>query len=181
MKIDKPTLRSAKYQGLLIIGVLFGAACLAVTALFLREIFFEKYVRETFQPVAEHVAARAKSLATSRLAAETNPVTNSEIDALYDAWIQTDELDSSGMLANHLFEINSEHMLARCCRTLVIGNQQQRLQALKLLEFAPATEHADQVRQLAEYAREKSKRRAEDNLVTAADGLLARLPQGKTP
>ncbi|GAA4428717.1 hypothetical protein [Bremerella cremea] len=181
MKISKAELRSAKIQGLMLIGVLLGAIGLAVVSLCVRELFFEKYVREKFPEITEKVTRRAQFLVETNPANNPNPVESTEEEWLYAAWIQDEQLDPQGSLAQQLFELAPEHMLDRCCRTLVVGNIEQRQRALQLLSFAPPQDHVDEIRRLATYAREKSSRREEAALVTAADGLLARLPQGKNP
>lgn len=181
MKINKPALRSAQFQVSLMGGAIVGAIVLAIAALLVREIFFEKYVREPFAEIPPSVSQRAESLLITPLPAATTPLAADEVDSLYAIWIQNQEFDPQGQLAAQLFAVDSEHTLERCCRTLVVGNFEQRTRALRLLSYANLTEHSSEVRQLVTYARQKSARRNENNLVTKADELLARLPQGKNP
>ncbi|PQO27242.1 hypothetical protein [Blastopirellula marina] len=181
MKINKPALRSAQFQVSLMAGAIIGAVVLAIAAILVREIFFEKYVREPFVPVHPSVSQRAEALLITPLPAATTPLTADEVDGLYTIWIQNQEFDPQGELAAQLFVVDSEHTFERCCRTLVIGNYEQRSRALRLLSYANLTEHPVEVRRLVTYARQKSARRSENDLVTKADELLARLPQGKTP
>ncbi len=181
MKINKPALRSAQFQVSLMAGAIAGAIGLAIVAILVREIFFEKYVRETFAPIPENVSQRAETLLVSPLPETTTPVATNEIDHLYAVWIQNEDFDPNGQLASQLFAADSEHTFERCCRTLVVGNHDHRIRALRLLSYANLTEHPTDVRRLVTYARQKSARRSENDLVTKADELLVRLPQGKTP
>ncbi|RCS46270.1 hypothetical protein DTL42_14950 [Bremerella cremea] len=181
MKINKAALRSAPIQVSLLGSVIVGAIGLAVVSLLFREIFFEKYVRETFAPTPPNLSQRAEALLLSPLPETTEPLNAAEIDELYAVWIQNEKFDPQGQIAAQLFSVDSEHTFERSCRTLVVGNRGQRMRALQLLSFANFIEHPTEVRRLVAYARQKAERRREDDLVTKANELLARLPQGKTP
>lgn len=181
MKINKPAIRSPKFQVSLMAGAIVGAAVLAIVAITVREVFFEKYVHETFPPITTNISERAEHLLQFPPPATAQPISANEVDALYDFYLQNQKFDPKGRLAAQLFATNSEHTFERCCRTLVIGDYDQRRRALRMLSFANINQHPTEIRRLLDYARRKAERRSEDDLVSVADQLLAQIPQGTTP
>jgi hypothetical protein len=172
--------RSARGQMMLFGLTFLGAVVLAVVAVCLRDVFFERFVREKYPPLAEGDRDRAGDLA----AANVEPGKLEELlrdlggaplrEAVYGAWIEEPDLDPQRRLARRLAVAQPDWLLERLARTLVAGNPQQRGRATQWLALLP-DEQNHRARELARFARIRAERRREDNLIAEADAALETL------
>jgi hypothetical protein len=171
-----------------LLGVTFvGALGLAVVALCLRSLFFEKYVREIHAPPAENAEAlvsrlehpgpaedRPRGLSVEvRLAADRRAA--ADWDALYGLWMSPIPGSPAEARVVKLLWSRPEATLARIRATSVVGNPDQRARALVLLSSVPASPVRKDAAGLCRFVRERARRRGEWSLFTRADQVYRAL------
>lgn len=170
-------MRTARGQ-LKLLGITFlGAIGLAILALCLRGVFFERFVREKYPPLADADRERCGELAAEHVAPRRLEELVRDLrgrDAVYGAWVQEPELDPANRMARRLAEAQSDWLLDRLKRTLVAGSPAQRARATQWLSLFPEA-CRDRVRELARFARARAGRRHETDLAQEADAVLAAL------
>jgi hypothetical protein len=180
-RLTRAYLRSVHGQLALLGATFVAAAVLAVTAILLRDWFFERYVKEKYPSVGDLTRELAEGAAAGRLDAEddsklaTMAAGSQGLDELYGLWIEEGDLDPAGRLARRLLELNGAGMLSRVRRTLAAGDPRQRARALDLLTLVSADGNRPEALELARYARRRASDRKETDLVRRADAVLEQL------
>jgi hypothetical protein len=202
MKFARIPIRSVQGQLGLLALTYAGGVMLAVLALCLRDIFFEKYIREKYPPLGEASGALVTRLAAGRGSVEDldklaeeqakqragefpvervyPQVQNELMDAVYGAWIEDPERDPDGNLARRLLSAKAEFIIARIRRTLAAGSPGQRLRAVEWLALGPPKDHETEWLDLALWARARSQRRGETELANRAGAVVHQL-EGRAP
>ena len=168
----KPLIRSGKGQLLLMGGAGAGAVGLAVTVLFLRDIFFERFVREKHPPVAERVQRTLERARAGETLRPEDELMGEERAQLYGALVNGEAEDEGGRLAQHLIRLDGETILERLRRTLVAGNPEQRRRALEVLALVEDPAWRERVLSLGRYARDRARRRGEAEPAAFADKIV---------
>lgn len=127
-------IRSARGQ-LAMLGVVFaGALVLAVTALFLKEIFFRGYIRHRTVPLTEFLKHVAAGVADgSRNESEIEDMDEVSVRALYGALIDATVNDPEKRLTAALLKFHQRRVLGRLRITVAAGSREQRFRAIQLL------------------------------------------------
>jgi hypothetical protein len=200
MKITREFLRSIEGQLLLLAIIFAGGAVLAVTALALRTILFEPYIRDRYTSAPTELAATLTDVAEDRATAddfeksverlarlkaksETQLVVLREevLQLAYGHWLDKPELDPQGRVAKCFFLSHASFTIERIRLTLVAGNEEQRGRAVVLLRWAVGSECQTEAMQLCHFARQRADRRHESVLVQQADLTLAVLAGEAVP
>lgn len=174
-------LRSVHGQLLLLAGTYAGAVVLAVVAVGLRSVFFDRYVRETFPQPSERVLSLMKQVATSegRLAGRDSTsireLSGPELEQAYGAWIRDPALDPRGRTASLLLWAHPEFMIKRIRLTCVAGSPAQQARALELLAHDHDRSTHSEAQFLCQFLKARAHRRGEVGLFKQADEALRQL------
>jgi hypothetical protein len=174
VKITRLWLRSVPGQLALLGGAYLGAVVLAVVALCLRGVFFERFIGETYRAAPEDLTAALRAAAAGEATPEQLRRLEEDPNLLYDVWMANADLDPQGRLARRLLARHGRLTLERVRRTLALGTAAQRGRALDLLALADEAELRPEVVQLCRYELRRARRRGEEGLAGRAVGLLAR-------
>jgi hypothetical protein len=175
MNLSRTAIRSVRGQLALLGAAYTGAVVLAVAALCLRSLVFERHIGEKHVPLSAELDALRQDLAAGDAGPERwRRLTESERDALYGAWIDAPERDPEKKLARLLLSREDPGTLGRIRQTLVVGKYEQRLHAVQLLALIPADDWTPEAAQLACYAQEQARRRGEPELVRQAEAARER-------
>ena len=176
MKINREFLRTVRGQLSLLAAAYVGALVLALAALCLRSLFFERFVHDKFAPVPERLQTLAADLAAGRGdPGQLRALSSEDVNLIYGAWLDQPDLDPAGRLARDLLTADGARILERVRRTLVAGNPAQRARAVELLGLVDVAELKPEVCFLCDYAARKAQRRGEAELAGQADAVLDRL------
>jgi hypothetical protein len=165
MKISRLWLRSARGQ-LTLLGIAYlGAVVLAVVALCLRSVLFERLVGESYRKPPDRLAVLLRTVAAEDATPEQlQQLKEEDPGLLYEAWLGDAGLDPQGRLARRLLSLHGEGMLERVRRTLALGTVAQRTRAVDLLAFAQRDELRPEVVRLCHHELRRAQRRGEDDL-----------------
>lgn len=199
MKLHKTWLRSAAGQ-LSLLGVTYlGALALAGLSLPLRDVFFERYVREKYPPLTGQAERLTHDLAAGRAGAEEvrtladglaarpaggdrereaarRAALDQLIWTLYGAWISEPALDPKNILRNCLLNDFSGSTIQRVRITLAVGNAFQRRRSVEFLTAPPARADSSEVADLLRYAAQRAERRGEGEIAALANAALGNRP-----
>lgn len=179
--LSAPFLRSVQGQLVLLAGTYTGAVVLAILAVGLRSVFFDRYVRETFPAPSERVLALMNRVAhsngplTDRDSEAIRELSGPELEAAYGAWLNTKALDPRGRVTMLLLWPHSAFMIKRIRITCIAGSLAQQARALELLARDPDRSTKDEALSLCQFLRERAHRRGEGGLRKQADEALHQL------
>jgi hypothetical protein len=197
MNLTKVPIRSVQAQlGLMAIAYAGGVA-LAILAICLRGILFERFIREKYPPVSDRIdvilrnvargegsALQLESLARERVESQTSQVPiqtryvralDEIMDAVYGAWIEEPTLDARGSLGRSLLSSEPSLIIARIRRTLAAGDLRQRSRVVEFLALGPPTDQQQEWLDLCRHAHTNAWRRGETELADRAVAVLRQL------
>lgn len=199
MKLPKAWLRSAGGQLSLLAVVYLGALVLAGLAILLRDVFFERYVREKYPPLTGQVERLARDLAIGRAGADDvramadklavqpargvhdpqaarQAALDQLVSSLYGTWVSDPAIDQKNLLRICLLSDFSGTTIQRVRITLAVGNAFQRRRAVEFLTAPPAHVDSSEVMGLLRYAAQRAERRGESDLAALANAALGKRP-----
>ena len=155
--------------------VFAGALVLAVTALFLKEIFFRGYIRHRTVALNDSVQELAEDLAEgTRPASEIEDVDEMSVRALYGALIDATVNDPEKRLTAALVKFHERRVLGRLRITVAAGSREQRFRAIQLL-VGQDLEDDDIVLDLCRAAGKRARRQGDTKLRELAESVAASL------
>lgn len=176
MRAWRMWLRTVRGQ-LTLFGVTFAAAIvLAVVIVCLRDVLFERYVRETYPPAGAWASEAARDLSApstppqrvesigveaveKERSARQNGKPVQDLEELYGFWLLNPESDPDNLLPVRLTRHVPDWVIARLKRTLAAGNSDQFARARRWLRaIADLDETRDRVQQLEAYADRRAAR-----------------------
>jgi hypothetical protein len=148
-------IRSLPVQALLVLGLFFGSAVLAI-GIVSQRWRFESYLKETYAPAkgddSEKIKKITAALAEDEPAGETwNYLIEAERRSVYCEWVRN---VMPGKIPNvrGWRETDEEFFVSCAERTVVCGNQDQRMIGLALLERCSPEHSIPALQRLADWA-----------------------------
>jgi hypothetical protein len=150
-----------------------GAVVLAVVALCLRSVLFERALGETYRTPSEALAALLRAVAAGTATPEQlRQLEEEKAELLYEAWMGDPALDPQGRLARQLLARRGAAMMERARRTLALGTVGQRERAVELLGFVPEGDLRSEAVDLCRRELRLATRRGEHELAARARRVL---------
>lgn len=163
-------LRTLRFQ-LLLMGGLIGGCIVAAAVTASQRTFFERFLKEKYQPIPASLSDVADEAAEGRVDAKKfRELDRLQRLALYDDWMMQTAPSSDEPGA--LLAADCELYLGRVERTLVCGSAEQRARALEFLEKARCCEARDMLQHAADWA----KRGNQPELAAQIAETIQRLP-----
>lgn len=173
--------RSPRGQMSLIAAAYGGAVVAACIVLALRSTWFagtvyERFPTERQQPGARELRELAGDIAAGRKGAERlEDLSAEQLIVVYGVLIDDETHEPDGRLARGVADVRGEELLVRLRRTLAVGNQRQRLRALRILGTMRGADSGSEAADLGRFALERARQCGDAAVAAEAQSLLAEL------
>lgn len=174
MKTDRPwknVLRSPRGQFILLAIAFGGALLLAGTALAMRSLVFERFVREKYPPATD--ALRTTLAAAVHDESKRKGAADLSADDFFIAYGLSinEEIDDPGLRLPRAWAASRpQELFDRLRATSVAGSRGQRLRAIEFLDLIVDPRLAEERERWKALLRERARRRGETEIVERLDG-----------